>query len=126
MSILCPNQNNHPTSVKLGFVQKNTGQHNNWPTTSTPVGCRFSGLALEWWRWISQESREEMLNAIDTYQQILTVLGKEFYGPEENEYYEHPASLFMSAKIYDLNKSEEYFCYMQKLLISSGNADKSA
>ena len=59
-------------------------------------------------------------------QNILTVLGKEFYGLEENEDYEHIASLFMSAKIYDLNKSEEYFCYMQKLLISSGNAGKSA
>ena len=32
----------------------------------------------------------------------------------------------MSARIYDLNKSEEYFCYMQKLLISFGNADKPA
>ena len=67
-----------------------------------------------------------MLNATDTDQQILTVLGKEFYGPKENEYYEHPASLFMSARIYDLNKSEEYFCYMQKLLISFGNVDKHA
>ena len=32
----------------------------------------------------------------------------------------------MSSRIYDLNKSEEYFCYMKKLLISSGNADKLA
>ena len=67
-----------------------------------------------------------MLNAEDVDQQILTSLGKEFYGPDENEYYEHLASLFMSARICDLNKSEEYFCYMQKLLISSGNADKPA
>ena len=36
------------------------------------------------------------------------------------------AYLFMSARICDLNKSEEYFCYMQKLLISSGNANKPA
>ena len=59
-------------------------------------------------------------------QNILTVLGKEFYGLEENEYYEHIASLFMYAKIYDLNKSEEYFFYMQKILSSSSNADKPA
>ena len=46
-----------------------------------------------------------MLNVGDAYQQILTALGKEFYGPDENEYYEHLASLFMSARICDLNKS---------------------
>lgn len=67
-----------------------------------------------------------MLNGADADQQILTALAKEFYGPNENEDYEHLASLFMSAKICDLNKSEEYFCYMQKLLISSGNVDKPA
>ena len=86
----------------------------------------FLGLASKWWRWIPQESREEMLNAKDADQQILTTLGKEFYGPDENEYYEHVASLFMLARICDLNKSEEYFFYMQKLLISSGNAYKPA
>ena len=32
----------------------------------------------------------------------------------------------MSSRIFDLNKSEEYFGYMQKLLISSGNDDKPA
>ena len=36
----------------------------------------FSGLASEWWRWIPQESREEMLNAEDADQQIFTALGK--------------------------------------------------
>ena len=30
----------------------------------------------------------------------------------------------MSARICDVNKSEEYFFYMKKLLISSGNVDK--
>ena len=54
-----------------------------------------------------------MLNAGDADQQILTSLSKEFYGPDENEYYEHLAFLFMLARICDLNKSEEYFCYMQ-------------
>ena len=32
----------------------------------------------------------------------------------------------MSARICDLNKSEEYFFYMQKLLISFSNANKPA
>ena len=50
-----------------------------------------------------------MLNAKDVDQQILTALGKEFYGLDENEDYEHLASLFMSSIIYDLNRSEEYF-----------------
>ena len=84
------------------------------------------GLASEWWRWIPQESREEMINARYAEQQIFTTLDKEFYGSDENEYYEHLSSLFMLARICDLNKIEEYFCYMQKLLISSGNADKPA
>ena len=65
-----------------------------------------------------------MLNVGDADQWILTTLGKEFYGHDENEDYEHLASLFMSSRICDLNKSEEYFCYMQKLLISFGNVDK--
>ena len=67
-----------------------------------------------------------MLNAKYVDQQILTALGKYFYGLNKNEDYEHLASLFMLARICDLNKSEEYFCYMQKLLISFGNADKLA
>ena len=67
-----------------------------------------------------------MLNVGDANQQILTALGEEFYVLDENEYYEHLASLFMLARICDLNKSEEYFFYMQKLLISSGIADKPA
>ena len=46
-----------------------------------------------------------MLNVGDGYQQILTTLGKEFYGLDENEDYEHLQSLFISSKICDLNKS---------------------
>ena len=38
--------------------------------------ARFSGLASEWWRWIPQESREEMLNGEYAHQQIRTALGK--------------------------------------------------
>ena len=34
--------------------------------------------------------------------------------------------IYLSARIYDLNKSEEYLCCMQKLLITSGNVDKPA
>ena len=65
-----------------------------------------------------------MIIAANAGQQILTTLGKEFYGHDENEDCEHIAYLFMSTRICDLNKSEKYFCYMQKLLITSGNADK--
>ena len=65
-----------------------------------------------------------MLNAREADQHILSSLGKEFYGPDENEDYEHLAYLFMSAEICGLNKSEEYFCYMQKILMTSSNAYK--
>ena len=61
-----------------------------------------------------------MLSAEDVDQQILKALGKEFYGFDECEDYEHLASLFMSARLYNLAQSEEYFCYMKQLLISSG------
>ena len=55
----------------------------------------LSGLANEWWRWLPQEARNEMLFAEDADQQILKALGKEFYGSEEREDSEHHASLFM-------------------------------
>ena len=82
----------------------------------------LSGLANEWWRWLPQETRNEMLYVEDVDQQILKALGKEFYGPNEREDYEHLASLFMSARLCNLAHSEEYFCYMQQLLISSGKS----
>ena len=55
------------------------------------------GLANDWWRWLLQEARNEMLSTEDVDQQILKALGKDFYGPNEREDYEHLASLFMSA-----------------------------
>ena len=60
-----------------------------------------------------------MISAEDADQQILKALGKEFYGPDEREDYEHLASLFMPARLCNLAQSEEYFYYMQQLLISS-------
>ena len=80
----------------------------------------LSGLANDWWRWLQQEARNEMLSAEDADQQILKALGKEFYGSEEREDSEHLASLFMSARLCDLAQSEQYFCHMQQLLISFG------
>ena len=56
----------------------------------------LSGLANEWWRWLPQEARNEMLSAEDADQQILRALGKEFYGSDEREDSKHLASLFMS------------------------------
>ena len=67
-----------------------------------------------------------MLSAEDVDQQILKELGKQFYGPDEREYYEHLSSLFMSARLCNLAQSEEYFCYMQQLLISSEKSGEPA
>ena len=36
----------------------------------------LSGLANDWWRWLLQEARNEMLSAEDADQQILKALGK--------------------------------------------------
>ena len=82
----------------------------------------LSGLANEWWRWLPQEARNEMLSAEDADQQLLKALGKEIYGLDEREDYEHLASLFMSTQLCNLAQSEEYFCYMQQLLSSSGKS----
>ena len=71
------------------------------------------GLANDWWRWLPQEARNEMLSAEDVDQQILKALGKEFYGLDEREDCQHLASLFMSARLCNLAESEEYFGYMQ-------------
>ena len=68
----------------------------------------------------------EILNAQDVDQQLLYALGKESYGPDTHEGYEHFASFFMFARICDLSKSEQYFCYMQNLLISSSKSGDHA
>ena len=86
----------------------------------------LSRLVNEWWRWLPREARNEMLSTEDIDQQILRDLGKEFYGSDEREDSEHLASLFMSACLCDLSQSEQYFCYMQKLLISSGKSKDPA
>ena len=57
----------------------------------------LSGLSNEWWRWLPQDSRNEMLNAADVDQQVLQALGKQFYGAEYRDISDHLASLFMSA-----------------------------
>ena len=90
----------------------------------TQLVAGLPGLAYEWWRWLPQEARNEMLSVDDVDQQILRGLSKEFYGPNDKEDYDHLASLFMSARLCDLSKSEEYFCYMQNLLVSSGKSTK--
>ena len=86
----------------------------------------LSGLAFEWWRWLPQEARNEMLSADDADQQILQGLSKEFYGSDDKEEYDHLDSLFLSARLCDLSKSEDYFCYMQNLLVSSGKSGEPA
>ena len=48
-----------------------TGQH-----LATLIVAILSGLANEWWRWISQRSRDEIMNADDADQQLLRALGK--------------------------------------------------
>lgn len=63
----------------------------------------LSGLTHEWWWWLPQEAKDEILNVDDADQQILHALGKEFYGPDDKEDYEQLASLFMSARICDLS-----------------------
>jgi hypothetical protein len=84
----------------------------------------FLRIAREWWRWLPQETRDEMLASPDADQQILSAIGRQFYGPNNDEDYDHLTSLFMSQRLCDLEKHEQYFCYMQNLLITSGNADK--
>ena len=79
----------------------------------------LSGLTNEWWRWLPQEAKNEMLSAEDADQQILRALGKEFHGADDHDDFEHLASLFMSTRLCNLSQSGEYFCYMQRLLISS-------
>ena len=66
----------------------------------------LSGLANDWWRWLPQKARNEMLSVEDVDQQILKALGKEFYGSEEREDSEHLASLFMPARLCNLAQSE--------------------
>ena len=90
----------------------------------TQLVAGLSRLAYEWWRWLPQEAGNEILSANDADQQMLHGLSKELYGPNYKEDYDHLASIFMSARLCDLSKSEEYFCYMQNLLVSSSKSTK--
>ena len=67
-----------------------------------------------------------MLSVDDADQQILQGPSKEFYAPDDREYYDQLDSLFMSSRLCDLKKSEDYFCYMQNLLVSSGKSGELA
>ena len=81
-------------------------------TLGAQIVAGLSGLANDWWRWLPQEARNELLNANDADQQILLALGKEFHGADDVDDSDHLASLYMSAHLCDLSQEETYFCYM--------------
>jgi hypothetical protein len=84
----------------------------------------FSGFSHEWWIWFPQETRNDMLATTYADEKILSIIGRHFYSPDDEEDYDHLPYLFMSQRLCDLEKHEQYFCYMQNLLITSGNAKK--
>ena len=67
-----------------------------------------------------------MLAARDADQQILKALIKQFYGEDNGDMTNHYASMFMTARLCNLSQAQQYFCYMQKLLISAGKANDLA
>ena len=67
-----------------------------------------------------------MMNATNADQQILRALSKQFHGGDDQDDSDHLASLYMSARLCNLSQAEEYFCYMQRLLISSEKANDPA
>ena len=86
----------------------------------------FAGLVSDWWENLPANARNGMLFADDGDQQILKALGKKFHGEDEMDERDHYASLFMTARLCNLAQVEEYFCYMQKLLIRAGKANDPA
>ena len=78
--------------------------------------------AQEWRRWLPSKTKQDFLNAGDPDQQILKSLGAQFVGPKKKHNSDHLGSLFMSKILCNLNLHEQYFYYMHKLLITSGNA----
>ena len=86
----------------------------------------LTGLANEWWRWLPQRVRDDILNSDDADQQLLKSLASQFHGGDDEDDADHLSSLFMSARLCNLSQADEYFCYMQKLLIHSGKASDPA
>ena len=86
----------------------------------------LTGLANEWWRWLSQRERYEILNGEDADQQLLKALASQFHGGDDEDDADHLQSIYMSARLCDLSQADEYFCYMQKLLIRAGKASDPA
>ena len=72
------------------------------------------------------QAKNSMLAARDADQQILKALIKQFYGEDNGDMTDHYASLFMTAQLCNLSQAQQYFCYMQKLLISAGKANDPA
>jgi hypothetical protein len=56
----------------------------------------FTGHVANWWRWLSQHSKYDMLRDTKEYEAILQALTKQFYGIEVSTDAKHVASLFMS------------------------------
>ena len=83
-------------------------------------------MANEWWRWFPQRVRDDILNSDDADQQLLKSLATQFHGGDDEDDADHLGSLFMSARLCDLSLADEYFCYMQKLLIRAGKASDPA
>ena len=77
LNIQCQSHAQMRTAVQLlsNWVLYKTTHDNtiNFQQLALQLVAGFSGLALEWWYWIPQESKEEMINAD---QQIRTALGK--------------------------------------------------
>ena len=86
----------------------------------------LTGLANEWWRWLPQRVRDDILNSDDADQQLLKSLATQFHGGDDEDDADHLASLFMSTRLCNLSQVDEYFCYMQKLLIRAGKASDPA
>ena len=67
-----------------------------------------------------------MMNANDVDQQVLRALSKQFHGGDDQDDSDNLASLYMSARLCNLSKAEEYLFYMQIFLISSGKENDPA
>ena len=49
-------------------------------------------------------------------------MASQFHGGDDEDDADHLQSIYMFARLCDLSLADEYFCYMQKLLIRAGKA----
>jgi hypothetical protein len=79
---------------------------------ATQIINGFTCHAATWWRWLSEQAKDDMLRVPKINELILQAPTTQFYGTKVAIDAKDAASLFMSQILCALSHHENNFCYM--------------